>query len=375
MSFFATTVWDLPIEKYPFVFRRTDQLEAIRLALLERSPHIAAVEGNYGVGKTFFAKQYCEQYGNQYPGGIHYFSSPDQAQYFAEQNLEQMQSSQVTTLYVIDETTSLAYDEYRLNRFLSRFACYRDNPHIHLLFIGQTVPQPLIHDGFRLNLTAISSDELDLYQSSVAQKFGISPDIWPDIKEKSQGNLRELYNLCYLVRENHIIRPNAIIHQSGILDCNGFPLQQKKSLIEIDVGRINSRLISDLAKNPQLLYTLTFREFEYLIADLFEKEDYQVRVTPASRDGGVDIYAAKKNHVGSFLFLIECKKNSPNNHVGVNVIRNLYGVLQRERATYSMVATTSFFTKGAIEFQKTISNQMSLCDYNDLVAWLYNHKE
>ena len=262
-----------------------------------------------------------------------------------EQHLEQIQNCHDLTLYVIDETTSLAYDEYRLRKFLSRFDRFRDHPHIHLLLIGQTVPEPLIREGVRLNLAAIPSEELDRYQSRLVQELGLPQALWSDIKAKSQGNLRELYNLFYLIQQNNIAYPNAIIHQSGILDSNGFPITQQKNRIEIDVSRVNSRLISDLARNPQLLYTLTPREFEYLIADLLDKEGYQVRVTKASRDGGVDIYAAKKNRVGSFLFLIECKKNSPNNRVGVNVIRNLYGVLQRERATYSMVATTSFFNK------------------------------
>ena len=375
MDFFATTVWDVPIKEYPFVFPRSAELEAARRALLERSPHVVAVQGAYGVGKTFFAKLYSEYFGEQYPGGIHYFAEPNQAQSYMEQHLEPIQNCRDLTLYVIDETTSLVYDEYRLRKFSNRFAGFRDHPHIHLLLIGQTVPESLIRDGVRLNLAAISSEELDRYQSRLVQELGLPQALWPDIKAKSQGNLRELYNLFYLIQQNNIAYPNTIIHQSGILDSNGVPITQQKNRIEIDVSRVNSRLISDLARNPQLLYTLTPREFEYLIADLLDKEGYQVRVTKASRDGGVDIYAAKKNWVGSFLFLIECKKNSPNNRVGVNVIRNLYGVLQRERATYSMVATTSFFTSGALEFQKTISNQMSLCDYNNLVKWLYDRQE
>ena len=73
MDFFATTVWDVPIKEYPFVFPRPAELEAARRALLERSPHVVAVQGAYGVGKTFFAKLYSEYFGEQYPGGYPLF--------------------------------------------------------------------------------------------------------------------------------------------------------------------------------------------------------------------------------------------------------------------------------------------------------------
>jgi restriction system protein len=56
--------------------------------------------------------------------------------------------------------------------------------------------------------------------------------------------------------------------------------------------------------------------------------------------------------------------------VGVEVVRELYGVVQVEKATAGIVATTSHFTKGAKDLQSQLSYQMSLKDYVDVQEWL-----
>ena len=82
---------------------------------------------------------------------------------------------------------------------------------------------------------------------------------------------------------------------------------------------------------------------------------YDITLTPASRDGGVDIYAAKQLEIGSFLYIVECKKYAPENKAGVGLIRQLLGVVAQRRATAGILATTW---------------QLSLKDYADVEAWL-----
>lgn len=67
---------------------------------------------------------------------------------------------------------------------------------------------------------------------------------------------------------------------------------------------------------------------------------------------------------------VECKKYAPDHRVGVNLIRELNGVVQAERATAGILATTSFFTRGAKELQERLSNQISLKDYLGLQEWM-----
>ncbi len=72
---------------------------------------------------------------------------------------------------------------------------------------------------------------------------------------------------------------------------------------------------------------------------------YEVSVTPQSRDGGKDLYAAMKSSLGSFLYVVECKLFAPNRPVGVQIVRNLYGMVEAERATAGIVVSTSSFSE------------------------------
>ena len=122
--------------------------------------------------------------------------------------------------------------------------------------------------------------------------------------------------------------------------------------------------------SPNLLYSLSPRGFEEVVAELLGRLGYEITLTPASRDGGKDIYAAKKDHLGTFLYVVECKKYAPDRRVGVGLVRQLNGVVQAEQATAGILATTAFFTRGALQFQETIASQLSLKDYVGIQQWL-----
>ena len=138
---------------------------------------------------------------------------------------------------------------------------------------------------------------------------------------------------------------------------------------------INQELKKYLSRHPEKLYDLSPRKFEELIAEILSDFGFDVELTPATRDGGKDIYAYIKNQVCSFLMFVECKKWTPTQHVGIEVVQRLYGVQQINKANKSMVVTTSYFTKPAIEECKRYENLMSLHDYDDLKAWLKRYEE
>lgn len=95
---------------------------------------------------------------------------------------------------------------------------------------------------------------------------------------------------------------------------------------------------------------------------MLEKQGYSVELTPVSKDGGFDIYVAKKETLGSFLYLVECKRFVPPNRVGVHLIRSLHGVVEKLRANAGMMVTTSFFTSGAQEYANELNYTLHLHD-------------
>ncbi len=156
-----------------------------------------------------------------------------------------------------------------------------------------------------------------------------------------------------------------------IIDSLGKPINDI-SEIRIDVSEVNDWMLNELSKNPTDLFKLSPRRFEELIAEVLMRKGYSVELTPETRDGGKDIYVARKDDLGSFLYLVECKHYEPTHKVGVSVIRDLYGVLSKEKATYGIVVTTSDFTKPAKDFQQDIKFQMSLKNFNSIQKWLYD---
>lgn len=136
------------------------------------------------------------------------------------------------------------------------------------------------------------------------------------------------------------------------------------------VENVNDELLFLLAKNPNLMYSLGSRKFEELVAKLFSDRGHEVTLTKRTRDGGYDLLASVKNDFSSFIILAECKKYSPENKVGIEIVRGLYGVTEANRANQGLIITSSFFTKDAQEEQLRIGNRVGLKDYNDLVEWI-----
>ena len=136
------------------------------------------------------------------------------------------------------------------------------------------------------------------------------------------------------------------------------------------VTNINEELLARIRANPEMMRKLPPPKFEEIVAELFEKQGYVVDLTPASKDGGFDMYVAKQESIGQFLYLVECKRYAPPTKVGVEIVRALHGVVQQRQANAGIIVTTSFFTKGAIEFHRQIRYQMHLHDYITLQKWL-----
>ena len=137
-----------------------------------------------------------------------------------------------------------------------------------------------------------------------------------------------------------------------------------------DVSLINQSLIDKVNRNPRMIYEMSSRQFEELVAELFDKEGYSVKITPSTRDGGKDLLIIEQKRIGNFIIYVECKKYSIDNPVGVRLVRELYGTVIAERATAGVLVTSSYFTNPAVKFTEQIKSQLSLIDYSDLKKWI-----
>ena len=49
--------------------------------------------------------------------------------------------------------------------------------------------------------------------------------------------------------------------------------------------------------------------------------------------------------------------------------------MSAEQASHGIIATTTFFTKGAKQFAANLQHRLSLRDFNAVVEWLRNYKK
>lgn len=228
------------------------------------------------------------------------------------------------------------------------------------------------------NISAAIDNVFDTYEKDIV--FNKYAEYYDQYFQKASeailgcllNNEKTIYQLANCFSTLKTFRINNISNFTAskcIIDPLGHPISDINN-IRIDVSEINDWMLNELNKNPTDLYQLSPRKFEELIAEIFMRKGYDVELTPATRDGGKDIYVARKDDFGSFLYLVECKHYDPSHKVGVSVIRDLYGVLSKERATYGIVVTTSDFTKPAQEFQQNINFQMSLKNFDSIQKWL-----
>lgn len=111
-------------------------------------------------------------------------------------------------------------------------------------------------------------------------------------------------------------------------------------------------LVIDVAqsKASDVLDGMSWREFEMLVGEGFRLQGYQVAETGGGgADGGVDLVLTRPGKNGGEKFLVQCKQWRAFK-VGVDVVRELYGVLAARGATGGFVVTSGRFTEDAISF-------------------------
>lgn len=113
-----------------------------------------------------------------------------------------------------------------------------------------------------------------------------------------------------------------------------------------------------------LLLALEWKRFETLSAAYFEALGLRARVAGPGADGGVDIrlYQGADDKPS---ILVQCKARS-SAAVGVDTVRELYGVMKHQDVAEGIVMTTSTFTPDARDFPK--SSDLHLIDGRDFLA-------
>lgn len=125
--------------------------------------------------------------------------------------------------------------------------------------------------------------------------------------------------------------------------------------------------------NSTNLAAMDWEDFEHLIREIFEKEfssnGGEVKVTQASRDGGVDAIAFDPDPIRGGKIVIQAKRYT--NTVGVSAVRDLFGTVMNEGANKGILVTTSDYGPDSYEFAK--GKPLTLLNGSNLLYLLEKH--
>ncbi len=115
---------------------------------------------------------------------------------------------------------------------------------------------------------------------------------------------------------------------------------------------VESREVSLDAEGGTNLAAMPWEEFEHLIrqvfGQVFSARGGDVKVTQASRDGGVDAVAFDPDPIGGGKIVIQAKRYTRT--VGVAAVRDLYGTVLNEGANKGILVTTADYGPDAYAF-------------------------
>ena len=119
------------------------------------------------------------------------------------------------------------------------------------------------------------------------------------------------------------------------------------ALISFFKGKQRQHLL-DSRSDIDSIRDLSWADFERLIGEAFRRRGYSVEERGGGgADGGVDLVL----HKGGEKILVQCKQWK-SRRVGVNVVRELYGVMVHEKAARAIVAISGEFTQEAKGFAR-----------------------
>ncbi len=112
------------------------------------------------------------------------------------------------------------------------------------------------------------------------------------------------------------------------------------------------------------------KEFEQLVAELYSEMNYSTKLTKATRDGGVDIFATKDEPGKKEKLVIQCKRYTPK--ITLDEVKVLHSTTLSTKSTKGVFVTSSDYTIDARKFAED-NPSIELINYKQLTKLLNKH--
>ncbi len=173
------------------------------------------------------------------------------------------------------------------------------------------------------------------------------------------------------------IEPRACYRSlKGVSAAKLATLTPVQPILQLDTGDrrfVESRDIAQDLSAESNLATMDWESFEHLVREIFEQEFVseggEVKVTQASKDGGVDAVAFDPDPIRGGKYVIQAKRYTRT--VGVAAVRDLYGTVMHEGADRGILVTTSDYGADSVGFAK--DKPLTLINGAQLLSLIEKH--
>jgi restriction system protein len=132
-------------------------------------------------------------------------------------------------------------------------------------------------------------------------------------------------------------------------------------------------IVEAFRRDPSLMYSFEPRKMEEIVAGAYQREGFEVVLTPRSADGGKDVIATRRGDYQIRIF-DQVKRYSLGHKVTADEVRAMIGVMHAHHDVNKVfVTTTSDFAPGVREdptIKPFLPTRLQLRDGDDLRRWL-----
>ena len=178
--------------------------------------------------------------------------------------------------------------------------------------------------------------------------------------EEQRSKLFHIFEQISSQNQNSYLINKAIEDKSSVSEL--IILQKPKIVFLNDWPR----LISKISRDHNELYHLNWKKFEDLMRHLLEEYGWDIIPMGYTKDDGIDLIAIKNiDPKIEFTMMVQCKRYRKHRKVGVSVVKDVWATKWEKGFHHAMIATTSRFTKGAVN--KAESWKFDLRDHDSIV--------
>jgi restriction system protein len=173
------------------------------------------------------------------------------------------------------------------------------------------------------------------------------------------------------------VEPKACFKKlKGVSAAKLTALQPVRPILQLnrdDKRFVPAHGVADELDGSSNLAAMDWEDFEHLIRELFEEEfsanGGEVKITQASRDGGVDAIVFDPDPIRGGKIVIQAKRYTAT--VSVSAVRDLFGTIHNEGANKGILVTTADYGPDAYEFAK--GKPITLISGSELLYLLAKH--